>query len=148
VPESYFAHLLFKINSAKTNSIKKMKHLKPPVWTDSTILVSYKTTVMEDFLQALEEQEVLVHQHKAYNGSIEMEEAANTTNQLYGREALAAAKQPKSQRAIQPNLRSEINISEGEGRATRELELKWLPLYTNTNNGILIVRIYVGKIRL
>lgn len=78
---------------------------------------------------------------KAFRG---MDEVHGETKELRGREALEAAK--RNQRAPVPIKRSEITISEGEGRATRECEMIWWPLYSQSDSGKLTIRIYIGKV--
>ena len=106
--------------------------------------MSYKTYVMGDVQIALSEQKsVQLHLSKAFSGSKEMEDPAP---QLSGRAALEAAKRKRVHQ--QASLRSELICGNGEGRATREFELIWSPIYDSSGNGMLTLRIYVGKVHL
>jgi predicted secreted Zn-dependent protease len=117
--------------------------MKPPVWKDGVLKVSYKTYDVEDIDRALNEQgKVTFKTCKSYNGSKEMTE----NQELFGREALEAAKKGIRSGTKRPTMRSEIIIGEGEERATRECELIWWPLYEHSDNGNLTVRIYIGKV--
>lgn len=49
----------------------------------------------------------------------------------------------------QPTCRASLAIGEGEGRASRELELIWWPdVFNHQGRGKLILRYYVGKVML
>lgn len=50
--------------------------------------------------------------------------------------------------AKKASLVSKIIVGIGEGRATKECELMWSPIFETSTNGILTVRIYVGKVYL
>ena len=61
--------------------------------------------------------------------------------------ALEIAKQRASNTGSKPTSRSTIEISLGEGRCTREVELIWWPaLYTSSRYRKLTVRFFVMKI--
>ena len=75
---------------------------------------------------------VELHLSKAFSGSKEMEDP---DPQLSGRAALDAAKRKQVHQLA--SLKSEIICSSGEGRATREFELIWSPIYDSSGNGIL-----------
>lgn len=107
------------MESASLNAVKDCKHLKPPMWKEKVIRMSFKTEDIGDVQRALSEQKmVALCLSKAYNGTTEL---ASTALQLSGRAALEAAKKKRS--AQQPTLQSQIIIGEGQGRATRECEL-------------------------
>lgn len=62
---------------------------------------------------------------------------------------LAAAKQRSSSSGQGVTCRSCILIEEGQGRATRELELIWWPdLYSCYDYGKMCLRIFVSKVHL
>ena len=65
---------------------------------------------------------------------------------ISGRAALEAAKRKRVHQ--QASLRSEIICGDGEGRATREYELIWSPIFDSSDNSILTLRVYVGKVHL
>ena len=106
--------------------------------------MSFKTFEMSDLKRALSEQEsVDLHVTKSFSGSKEIDGAPS---QLSGRTALEAAKRKRVHQ--QASLRSEIICGDGEGRATRECELIWSPIFDSSDNGILTLRVYVGKVHL
>lgn len=107
--------------------------------------MSFKTYDDEDVKRALAEQSVVdLCLSKAYSGSKEV--PSSGASQLSGRAALEAAKEKKT--AKQATLRSEIIIGEGQGRATRECELVWYPMFDTSTSGMLTIRLYVGKVHL
>ena len=139
----FLCHLLKRVGSANLNGVKIINHLKPPIWKEKAMCMSFKTYSIDDFTQALSEQSVTnLCLSKAYNGKSEI---ANSARELSGHAALEAAKQKRN---VKASLQSEITIGAGIGRATRECEFKWLPVYDSSSNGILTVRIYVGKVHL
>ena len=106
--------------------------------------MSFKTFEMSDLKRALSEQEsVDLHVTKSFSRSKEIDGAPS---HLSGRVALEAAK--RKQVHQQASLRSEIICGDGEGRATRECELIWSPIFDSSDNGILTLRVYVGKVHL
>lgn len=139
-----FSHLLKKIGSAKLNAVKECRLLKPPLWKEKALRMSFKTYSMGDLQRALSEQEsVDLHMSKTFSGS---KEIAGDAPQLSGRAALEAAKRKRVHQ--QASLMSQINCGEGEGRATRECELIWRPIFDSSDNGMLTLRVYVGKVHL
>lgn len=114
------------------------------MWKQKALRLSFKTFCLGDVQQALSEQSAVgVSLSKSFNGTAEV----NTyERQLTGRAALDAAKKKTS--AKKPTLRSEIHISTGQGRATRECELIWCPLFESSSSGMLTLRIFVGKVHL
>ena len=82
---------------------------------------------------------------KSFNGTTELPRSV-LGHELSGRAALEAAKQRRI--AQKASLQSQINVGVGEGRATRECELIWSPIFETSTNGILTIRIYVGKVHL
>ena len=106
--------------------------------------MSYKIYAMGDVQRALSEQKTMqLHPSKVLSGSKEMEDPAP---QLSGRAALEAAKRKRVHQ--QASLKSELICGNGEGRATREFELIWSPIYDSSGNGMLTLRIYVAKVHL
>ena len=116
--------------------------MKPPVWKQNVLKVSYsKTYSLEDVQRDFNEQEkVSLKIIKSFSGTKEIPEST----ELFGRAALEAAKQKRpTQKA---SMKTQMIICEGEGRSTRECELIWWPIYEHSQNGNLTVRIFIGKI--
>ena len=106
--------------------------------------MSFKSYNIGDVEQALSEQSIVkLSVTKYFNGSTELPSSAL---ELSGRAALEAAK--KRRIAKKASLMSKIIVGIGEGRATRECELMWSPIFETSTNGILTLRIYVGKVHL
>ena len=107
--------------------------------------MSFKTYSMGDLQRALSEQEsVDLHMSKTFSGS---KEIVGDVPQLSGRAALEAAKTGKRVHQ-QASLMSQINCGKGEGRATRECELIWRPIFDSSDNGMFTLSVYVGKVHL
>ena len=144
VKREYSSHLLKKIGRGTISSVKESRHLKPPSWKEKALRMSYKTYARGKVQRALSEQKTVeLHVSKAFSGSKEMEHPAL---QLSGRAALEAAKRKRVHQ--QASLKSELICGNGEGRATREFELIWSPIYDFSGNAMLTIRIYVGKVHL
>ena len=137
-------HLLERVGSATLNGVKECKHLKPPIWKEKAMRMSFKTNNIRDVQLALSEQSA-VHLclSKSFNGTKEIPSSGQA---LSGRAALEAAKAKRT--AKQASLQSEIIIGVGQGRSSRECELIWYPIFDTSNKGILTVRTYVGKVHL
>ena len=137
------SHLRKKIGSANLNAVKECKHLKPPMWKQKALRLSFKTYSLDVQLALSSQSAVGLCLSKSFNGATEV----NTDeHQLSGRAALEAAKNKTT--AKQPSLQSQIDISNGQGRATRECELIWCPLFDSSTSGMLTLRIFVGKVHL
>ena len=80
---------------------------------------------------------------KSLNGTTEI---STSKRQLLGRAALEAAKSKTT--AKLPTLRSQVDItgSTGQGRATKECELIWCPVFDSSTSGMLVLRMFVGKV--
>ena len=114
------------------------------MWREKALRMSFKSYNKEHLRQALSEQSaVQLSFTKSFNGSTEI---SNSAIRLSGRAALEAAK--KTGITTKASLQSEIIIGAGEGRATRECELIWCPMFDTSTNGILTIRIYIGKVHL
>ena len=138
----YFSHLLSKVGSAKLNGVKEHRHLKPPMWKERALWMSFKTYSIVDLEQALSEQSMVkLCLTKSFYGTTEL---PSSVLELSGRAALEAAK--KRRIAKKASLQSKIIVGVGEGRATRECELILSPIFETSTNGILTVRIYMGKV--
>lgn len=140
----YFGHLLSKVGSAKLNSVKEHRHLKPPMWKERALRMSFKSYSIGNLEEALSEQSLVkLSLTKSFNGTTEL---PSSVLELSGRAALEAAKQRRI--AKKASLQSKMIVGVGEGRATRECELIWSPIFETSTNGILTVRIYMGKVHL
>ena len=115
------------MGSATLNGVKECKHLKPPIWKEKAMRMSFKTNNIRDVQLALSEQSA-VHVHlclsKPFNGTKEIPSSGQA---LSGRAALEAAKAKRT--AKQAPLQSEIIIGVGQGRSSRECELIWYPIF-------------------
>lgn len=114
------------------------------MWKERALRMSFKSYNIGDLEQALSEQSMVkLHLTKSLNGTTELPSSVIESS---GRAALEAAK--KIWIAKKASLQSKIIIGVGKGRATRECELIWSPIFETSTNGILTVRIYMRKVHL
>lgn len=146
VPEEYLQALLADMPNAFINSIREKRHLRPPVWRETSKVLSYRDYHISDLVDALQKRSgVKLHIKKAYLGDKE----SAFTDEQDGRTALEAAKARAHARTANksPTLQIQIVVGRGEGRATREFELLWWPEMFSTNrHGKLTLRFFVSKV--
>lgn len=146
VPEEYVQVLLADMPNAFLNSTRERRHLRPPVWKDTTKVMHYRTYEIGDIVAALGQRSgVTLHLKKSYLGEKEVSECPKDD----GRTALEVAKAKAHGRATNrsPTLQIQIVIGRGEGRATREFEIIWWPeMFSTSNHGKLTLRFYVSKV--
>ena len=132
----YLSHLLSKVGSVKLNGVKEHRHFKPPMWKERALRISFKSDSISDLEQALSEQSMVkLCLKKSFNGTIELPNSV-----------LESLFFEKRQIAKKASLQSKNIVGVGEGRAIRECELIWSWIFETSANGILTVRIYMGKV--
>ena len=152
VPEKFFGHFASQIR-CNVHSMRQLPHKKPPLYSTSTRRISYRVLSFAPFADALHEQNV-----------IELKESVlfSGQNEVVGREfnnpmdELQAAKNRtywsnsnKPQPDKRASYKATLEVSEGEGRKTREIELIWWPdLFSATKQGKLAVRFFNKKVSL
>ena len=152
VKKIHFEHLLFSLGSPPLHQVRDEKHYKQPIHHESTRKFSYRSYDLDTVMNALGEQEIVrLQTSAAFRHGVEVNFQRFTSTE----EAVEAAKQRAFSRFTtrmqgeqqMPTSRSEIVISAGVGRATRELELIWWPNMFRScgDNGKLTVRFYVSK---
>lgn len=148
VPQSHFEAMLADMPNAFPNSVRDRRHLRPPVWKETSRVLHYRDYHISDVVAALEQRSgVTLHLRKSYLGDKEVTDC--TQEQLgTGRDALEAAKEKAHGRTAQsPTLWIQIVVGCGEGRATHEFELIWWPeMFSATKHGKLTLRFYVSKV--
>ena len=143
VPAKYFSHMLSRLGLPTLDSVRDVKHLRQPIFKRSTRRFSYKIFDEENFFRLLDEQNVLQFRPGAL---FRNHEEVPDVSEMDAEEALALAKQRSRNAAARPTSRSRIEVSMGEGRCTREVELIWWPgLYSYSSYGKLTVRFFVRK---
>ena len=149
--KAYFQHLLFKLGSPPLHRVRDAKHYKQPIFHESTRSFSYRVYDMEMLILMLAEQDVVQFKTSAaFRHGIEVSfERFTSTNEAVDaakRRAFSCFTSSTAQRQSPTSL-SEMVVSVGEGRATRELELIWWPnMYRrNGDYGKLTVRFFVSK---
>lgn len=151
VKKSHFQHLLFKLGSPPLHQVRDAKHFKQPMFHESTRRFSYRIYDMDTLNDALAEQEVVQFKTSAafrHGREVDFERFASTNDAVEAAKRRAFSRFTSSTVERQtPTSRSELDVSVGEGRATRELELIWWPyMYRRSGDyGKLTVRFFVSK---
>lgn len=150
VPEDFVQALLADMPNAFINSAREKRHLRPPVWKNTSKVMHYRSFDISDMIAALGQRSgVTLHLKKAYLGDKEVADC--TMHPLDGKTALEAAKAKAHSRSTGKSATQQLQIvvGHGEGRATREFELIWWPeMFSTSNHGKLVLRFYVSKVNL
>jgi hypothetical protein len=114
----------------QVDSICCVPHKRPPKYALSTTRISYKLFDFETFVSCLHEQSLITPKDSVlFSGSNEVEEAMSTLDEeieaAVQRDPWSTSAENKPNR--RPTLHSSIEVCEGEGRATREIEVIWWP---------------------
>ena len=151
VRKAHFQHLLFKLGNPQLHQVRDVKHFKHPIFHESTRRFSYRIHNLDMLRNALAEQDVAELQSSAaFRHGVQVNFQHFTSTEA----AVEAAKQRAFSRFTglpaerqTPTSRSEMVVSVGEGRLTRELELIWWPNIFRRNGsfGKLTVRFFVSK---
>lgn len=148
VPKPYFEYFIGQMG-VQVNSIKKVCHKAQPSYKGATLKISYKIFNLETLLDVLEEQTIAnINTEVLFAGNESCDEG-NQFSTLSTEEEIARAKQrahvPGNKRK-RPSSKSSLVVGYGEGRATREIEIIWWPnLYTYTEHGQMVMRMYIEK---
>ena len=138
------------IGTKRMNRMRDAKHFRQPIFLARTRSISYKLYEFAAFENILNEQSTTsIKRKRAFRHGEEVLFHGND----YGSaaDAIEAAKRRAgsrftSSRSQLPTSFSEIVVSTGEGRATREVEFIWWPnLYKTPHYGKLAIRFYVSK---
>lgn len=149
--KAHFQHLLFKQGNPQLHQVRDAKHFKHPIFQKSTRRFSYIIYNLDMLTNAPAEQDVAELQSSAaFRHGVQVNFQHFTSTEA----AVEAAKQRAFSRftgspAVRqtPTSRSEMVVSVGEGRLTRELELiLWPNMFRrNGSYGKLTVRFFVSK---
>lgn len=151
MPKAYFQHLLFQLGSPYLDRVRDVRHLKQPMFLESARRFSFKIFDIEIFKMAVEEQERVPLKANAafrYSKEVPFESHASTEAAVEAAKKRAFARFVSNlSERVTPTSHSELVVSTGEGRKTRELELIWWPsLYPDAiEYGKLTIRFYVSK---
>lgn len=130
------------------NAVRDVSHKAQPTYKSTTRRISYKIFDPESFFDTLEESQVTLNTEVLYSGNTVCKESSSALP-LSAEEEIARAKQRAhvpSQQRKRPSSKSTLVVGLGEGRATREIELIWWPdLYTLTEHGQMVIRMFVEK---
>lgn len=131
--------------------MRRVPHKRPPTYATSTTRVSYKLFAFDQFVEGIHEQNIIKLKESAlFSGTAEINEERMT---LHDEIEAAMQRDPwnnrEAQRHRRPTLHASIEINEGEGRVTREIEVIWWPnLFEVTKHGQLTLRFFLEKISL
>ena len=146
VPKQYFGYFITKLG-VQVNAVRKVCHRGQPCYQSATLKVSYKLFRLEQLVSALEEQPLVSLQRQLL---FEGNEISSSQGDLSAEDEIARAKArvhtPAEKKKRRPSSKSLLQVGLGEGRATREVEIIWWPnVYTVTEHGQMIIRMYVQK---
>lgn len=148
VPKEFFGYFIAKLG-VQVNAVRQVRHRAQPCYQSATLKVSYKLFHLDQLLSALEEQPIVSpHRELLFEGN-EISNAGHEGN-LSAEDEIARAKArmytPAGNKRRRPSSKSSLQVGLGEGRATREVEIIWWPnLYTVTEHGQMIIRMYIHK---
>ena len=135
--------MLSRLGSPILDSVREVKHRRQPIFKRKTRRFSYKIFEEDEFRRLLDEQKVLEFKSEAL---FRNHEEVPDIEEMNPEEALIFAKQRARNAGARPTSLSVIEISTGEGRCTREVELIWWPgLYSFSRYGKLTIRFFVRK---
>lgn len=128
--------------------MRQIPHKKPPFYSTSTKRISYKVFSIVPFADTLHEQnQVVLKESVLFRGREEVmgrvlndpvDELQAAKNRSYWSTA------NKVQPDKRANYKATLDVNEGEGCSTREVELIWWPeLFTATKQGKFAVRFFI-----
>lgn len=128
--KTHFEHLIFRLGIPSINQVNYAKHFKTPIFHQLSRRFSYKIYDLEKVKETFSEQEAVNFKTSAaFRNSEEVgfERFYNTMEAVEAAKRRAFTRFTSSTQNQTPTSQSEIVISAGEGRATREMELIWWP---------------------
>ena len=129
--------------------MRQVPHRKPPFYSLSTKRILYRVFSIAPFADALHEQDsIRLKESALYSGQEEVlgAEALNPTDELQAAKNRSYWR-VRSQLDKRPHYKATLEVGQGIGRKTREIELIWWPdLFANTKHGKLGIRFYVKKV--
>ena len=146
VPKIYFEYFIGRLN-IQVNAVRDVSHKSQPSYKGTTRRISYKTYDLDPFIEALEESKIRLNTEILFAGNKQCE-ANSSAAPLSAEEEILRAKD-RAYAPLQNNRassKSSLVVGYGEGRATREIEIIWWPgLYTHTEHGQLVIRMFLEK---
>ena len=144
--KQYFEYFITKLG-VQVNTVRQVCHRGQPCYQSATLKVSYKLFRLEQLVSALEEQPLVSLQRQLL---LEGNEISSNQGDLSAEDEIARTKArvhiPAGKKKRRPSSKSLLQVGLGEGRATREVEIIWWPnVYTVTEHGQMIIRMYIQK---
>ena len=131
------------------HSMRQLPIRKPPIYQTSTKCISYRVFSIGPFANALHKQDMIrLKKSPLFRGQEELmdEETVNPVEELRkakNKGYWSTGRQPNKRE----NYKATLDVSQGEGRRTRELELIWWPeLFSTTSHGKLAVRFSIKRV--
>ena len=147
VPRHFFEHFLYRVDT-QINSIQMRAHRSFP-YNAKTRKLSYKFFDVEKLSQVLEEQTLVKLKHSmSFTGDSACEDDQHEKELSPEEYVLMATRRAAIPIQFRKRVTSKATIvlGVGEGRATREVELIWWPeIFTMTNYGHLVLRLFISK---
>lgn len=134
------------------DSIKLTSHKRLPIYKKSTKRLSYKLFQIETFERALQDQQETPLKKNAFFSNLT--EIVSPEPMSIEQEIEMAMQRDRWSTSTKttpsrPTTHSLIEVGEGEGRFTREIEVIWWPeLFPTTMHGKLEIRFFLKKVSL
>ena len=145
VPEHHFQALLADMPSAFINSARKKRHLRPPIWKETSRVLHFRSYEIEDIVALGEQSGFRLFLKKTYLGDKEVPKCTKEDRKTALERAKARAHGPTANKS--PTLQIQIVVGRGEGRTTREFELIWWPeMFSTSKHGKLTLRFSVSRV--
>jgi len=147
VPKIYFEYFIARLN-IQVNAVRDVSHKSEPSYQGTTRRISgSKTYDLDPFIEALEESKINLNSEILFAGNKQCE-VNSSAAPLSAEEEILRAKN-RAYAPLQnnrPSSKSSLVVGYGEGRATQEIEIIWWPgLYTYTEHGQLVIRMFIEK---
>ena len=132
--------------------MRQLPHKKPPFYSTSTKRISHKVFSIVPFADALREQDVVELKVSVLFSGREEVMGRELTDPVDELQAAKNCSYWSTANKVNPHNRANyykttLDVSEGEGRSTREVELIWWPeLFTATKQGKFAVRFFIKKV--
>jgi len=152
VPLQYFQHFVCRLGFP-IDSIRRVSHKRPPSYHQSSKRISYKGYDIQALRDCIHEQQLVQLKESAlFSGIHEIQGQEKNMSIDDEIEAAMRCDPWNSNRDVEhrrPTLHTSIEVAEGEGRITREIEIVWWPdVFDCSGNGRLFLRYYLKKISL
>lgn len=149
VPHRFFYKFLHDLGNPTPTIVKYIAHWRAPMMSTNIFGEYYKFFEEDSFQCVFASCSREIKMDVAWGGDVLVEENAMDISEDPIAAISAAKRRAKDKHTANITCRSSIVLGRGEGRATRELEVKWFPhIYRkDLECGKLCLRFYVAKFR-